>query len=78
MPIATPASGTARPQPLSPSRQVKPPSKEARRLLQVFSQGMKAAADYRRLDAMTDGQLAAQGLTRANLPRHLFERHFAD
>ena len=56
----------------------RPPHRQARRLIRFFSTGMRAAADYRRLEAMTDGQLAAQGLTRADIPGAVFERHFAD
>ena len=36
-----------------------------------------ATEDYRRLEAMTDAQLEAQGLTRADIAREVYKAHFA-
>jgi hypothetical protein len=36
----------------------------------------RATMDFRSLESQTDAQLAAQGITRADLSRVLFDRHF--
>lgn len=46
-------------------------------LVRALGAGLAAGRDLRRLNNMTEGQLAARGLSRADLPRALFERHFA-
>ena len=61
---------------LGPAKPARPPHQRLRRLIRMFSTGMSAAADYRRLEAMTEGQLAPLGLTRTDIPRVLFKRWF--
>ncbi|MEM1277109.1 MAG: hypothetical protein AAGH74_11335 [Pseudomonadota bacterium] len=36
-----------------------------------------ATEDYRRLEAMTDAQLAKRGLTRAEIAREVYKAHFS-
>lgn len=36
-----------------------------------------ATEEFRRMDAMTDAQLAAKGLKRVDLPRIVYNNHFA-
>ncbi|MBY8975394.1 hypothetical protein KHP62_06230 [Rhodobacteraceae bacterium NNCM2] len=36
-----------------------------------------ATEDYRRLEGMTDAQLAEKGLKRSDLAREIYKRHFA-
>ncbi|MHA1529107.1 MAG: hypothetical protein ACTSVG_08800 [Alphaproteobacteria bacterium] len=36
----------------------------------------RAADDFRRINARTDAQLAADSISRANVARIVFERHF--
>jgi hypothetical protein len=38
--------------------------------------GQRAADDFRRLNARTDAQLAADSISRADVSRIVFERHF--
>ncbi len=38
--------------------------------------GQRAAVDYRRLNSRTDAQLAADSISRADVARIVFERHF--
>ncbi len=42
-----------------------------------FTTAQSAANDYERLSARSDAQLAADGLSRADIARAVFERHFA-
>lgn len=78
MQIETITSWAARLVLVVPARRARPSQYEAGSFLRWFSTGMRAAADYRQLEAMTEGQLAARGLTRAGIPRAVFERHFAE
>ena len=43
----------------------------------AISAGSRAAAEFKRLDRMNDAQLAREGLTRDEIGRAVFERHFA-
>ena len=38
--------------------------------------GQRAASDYRRLNSRTDAQTAADSISRADVARIVFERHF--
>lgn len=46
------------------------------RFLAGVASGWRAAADWERLNRMTDSQLAETGLTRETLGRAVFERNF--
>ena len=48
------------------------------RIARTIGTGITAAADLRRLNNMTEGQLAGSGLSRDGLPREIFQRHFAE
>lgn len=39
--------------------------------------GARAASEFKRLDRMNDAQLAREGLTREEIGRAVFQRHFA-
>ena len=46
------------------------------RLFGSIAAGQRAANDFRRINARTDAQLAADGIGRADVARIVFERHF--
>lgn len=49
-----------------------PPNHNFRRFLQTLAHGWRAASRYRRLERMSDGELAERGLDRASIGRHAF------
>ncbi|MFQ5566398.1 MAG: hypothetical protein ACE5EU_08550 [Paracoccaceae bacterium] len=46
------------------------------RIVDSIAAGQRAADDFRRLNARTDAQLAADSISRADIARIVFERHF--
>jgi hypothetical protein len=46
-------------------------------LAAAFGAGLRAHHEFERLSRLSDSQLAALGLTRESLPRHIFARHLA-
>ena len=72
-----PTSASAMTAPLRdavPIRRLRSPGLAA--ALRALAAGLAASADLRRLSRMTDEQLASHGLTRSDLPKELFDRHF--
>lgn len=45
-------------------------------IVAALPNAIAATDDYRRLEAQTDKQLADKGLTRTDLPRIVYDRHF--
>lgn len=48
-----------------------------RKFALAISAGSRAASEYKRLDRMTNAQLAREGLTREEIGRAVFQRHFS-
>ncbi len=46
------------------------------RLIDSIAAGQRAADDFQRINARTDAQLAADSISRADVARIVFERHF--
>ena len=46
------------------------------RIIGSIAAGQRAADDFRRLNARTDAQLAVDSISRADVARIVFERHF--
>ena len=46
------------------------------RIFGSIAAGQRAADDFQRLNASTDAQLAADSISRADVARIVFERHF--
>jgi hypothetical protein len=46
------------------------------RIFGSIAAGQRAADDFQRLNARTDAQLAADSISRADVSRIVFERHF--
>ena len=46
------------------------------RVVGSIAAGQRAAGDYRRMNSRTDAQLAADSISRAEVARIVFERHF--
>lgn len=49
-----------------------PPKRTISRFLQTLTHGWRAAARYRRLEVMSDRELARLGLDRSSIGRHAF------
>ena len=45
-------------------------------IFRSIAAGQRAASDYRRLNSRTEAQLAAESISRAEIARIVFERHF--
>jgi hypothetical protein len=46
------------------------------RIFGAIAAGQRAADDFQRINARTDAQLAADSISRADVARIIFERHF--
>ncbi|MEM7178151.1 MAG: hypothetical protein AAF503_10635 [Pseudomonadota bacterium] len=46
-------------------------------IVAALPNAIAATEDYRRLEAQTDKQLSDKGLSRSDLPRLVYDRHFS-
>lgn len=54
------------------------PRPSIRALFGAFGTALEATAEYRRLNGLTDDQLAARGLSRADVARAVFDTRYSD